>query len=107
MAGAKAARVIRMVRLIRLAKLYKYYSLRQSPNVDHPDGTRKESHVGAEMSDRTTKRVIVGILIMLVGIPLFLVDKAHYFNATIGYRYLQMASNTGAQQSNGRTQNLC
>lgn len=80
MAGAKAARVIRMVRLIRLAKLYKYYSLRQSPNVDHPDGTRKESHVGAEMSDRTTKRVIVGILIMLVGIPLFLVDKAHYFN---------------------------
>jgi len=84
MAGAKAARVIRMVRLIRLAKLYKYFSLRQR-GINDTDGRKslglpEESHVGAEMSDRTTKRVIVGILIMLVGIPLFLVDKARYLN---------------------------
>ncbi len=84
MAGAKAARVIRMVRLIRLAKLYKYFSLRQRALNDtdgrKPLGLPEESHVGAEMSDRTTKRVIIGILIMLVGIPLFLVDKDHYLN---------------------------
>ena len=83
MAGAKAARVIRMVRLIRLAKLYKYFSLRQGLNDTYGRkslGLPEESHVGAEMSDRTTKRVIIGILVMLVGIPLFLVDKAHYLN---------------------------
>ncbi|KAL3809302.1 hypothetical protein ACHAXA_009426 [Cyclostephanos tholiformis] len=79
------AKVKRMVRLTRLAKLHLYFAQRQSPNV-HPDARRRlgvpeeTSHVGAEMSDRTTKRVIVGILIILVGIPLFLVDKAHYLN---------------------------
>jgi class 3 adenylate cyclase len=83
MAGAKAARVIRMVRLARLAKLYKYFSLRQG--INDTDGRKsqglpEQSHVGTEMSDRTTKRVIIGIFIMLVGIPLFLVDKAHYLN---------------------------
>jgi hypothetical protein len=93
-AGAKAARVMRMVRLIRLAKLYKYISLRQSPidkdnivsgNSHADDGRRRlgvpaESHVGAEMSDRTTKRVIVGILIMLLGIPIFLLDSSYFSN---------------------------
>lgn len=94
MAGAKAARVMRMVRLVRLAKLYKYISLKQSPidkdkivsgNSHAVDGRRSlgvpaESHVGAEMSDRTTKRVIVGILIMLLGIPIFLLDSNYYSN---------------------------
>jgi len=92
LAGAKAARLMRMVRLVRLVKLYKYISLRQSPmdkfvsgSIPVADerrslGVPAESHVGAEMSDRTTKRVIVGILIMLLGIPIFLLDSAYYSN---------------------------
>jgi class 3 adenylate cyclase len=85
MTAGAFAKVKRMVRLTRLAKLHLYFAQRQSPNVQ-PDARRRlgvieeTSHVGAEMSDRTTRRVIVGILIMLVGIPLFLVDKAHYLN---------------------------
>lgn len=105
MAGAKAAnklKVIRMVRLVRLAKLYKYFSTKQSassssankitPATPNSDSLRQsdkessldilppESHVGAEMSDRTTKKVIVGILIMLLGIPLLQADEVDYLN---------------------------
>eukprot|EP00578_Thalassiosira_sp_NH16_P003983 CAMPEP_0181134474 /NCGR_PEP_ID=MMETSP1071-20121207/32108_1 /TAXON_ID=35127 /ORGANISM="Thalassiosira sp., Strain NH16" /LENGTH=864 /DNA_ID=CAMNT_0023220997 /DNA_START=56 /DNA_END=2647 /DNA_ORIENTATION=- len=109
-AGAKAAnklKVIRMVRLVRLAKLYKYISAKQSARVQSDtvkksagksDAAKKsvgksishlhgsldlnppESHVGAEMSDRTTKKVIVGILIMLLGIPLLQIDEVDYLN---------------------------
>ena len=102
MAGAKAAnklKVIRMVRLVRLAKLYKYFSTKQSAkiattttttnnrnndNIHNIEGSLDilppESHVGAEMSDRTTKKVIVGILIMLLGIPLLQADEVDYLN---------------------------
>ncbi|KAL9180261.1 hypothetical protein ACHAXT_008231 [Thalassiosira profunda] len=93
-AGAKAAnklKVIRMVRLVRLAKLYKYFSAKQGAKPagtavakNHPGGglnlAPPESHVGAEMSDRTTKKVIVGILIMLLGIPLLQADEVDYLN---------------------------
>ena len=99
-AGAKAAnklKVIRMVRLVRLAKLYKYFSTKQSAKTatsatdssalaagDIAGGSLDlfppESHVGAEMSDRTTKKVIVGILIMLLGIPLLQADEVDYLN---------------------------
>ncbi|KAL7552648.1 hypothetical protein ACHAWF_015882 [Thalassiosira exigua] len=92
-AGARAAnklKVIRMVRLVRLAKLYKYFSARQraaAAGEGEPGGEKgvesshpPESHVGAEMSDRTTKKVIVGILIMLLGIPLLQADEVDYFN---------------------------
>ncbi len=93
-AGAKAARmlkVVRMVRLVRLVKLYKYFSENKHkkegsssivPDRDESelDDMPPESHVGAEMSDRTTKKVIVGILIMLMVIPLLQVDEIEYIN---------------------------
>jgi class 3 adenylate cyclase len=91
-AGATAAqklKVIRMVRLVRLAKLYKYLSTKQSAKQTGPaensvdiglDHVPAESHVGAEMSDRTTKKVIIGILVMLIGIPLLSADEVVYSN---------------------------
>jgi class 3 adenylate cyclase len=93
-AGAKAAkilRVVRMIRLVRLVKLYKYFSDNQQKKEGSgsivPDDTGNEldnmppeSHVGAEMSDRTTKKVIVGILIMLMVIPLLQVEDLEYVN---------------------------
>jgi len=74
-AGARAAnklKIIRMVRLVRLVKLYKYFSAKQrakSSGARASSATLSttgsslgemsppESHVGAEMSDRTTKKV--------------------------------------------------
>ena len=109
-AGARAARVIkvvRMIRLVRLVKLYKYFGDaakqtkrdRESAVVapalmgsndmgkkkkkdDDNDGVDMppESRVGTEMSDRTTKKVIVGILVMLVGIPLLQINDVQYKN---------------------------
>ena len=70
-----------MIRLVRLAKLYNYFSRKRHSSISpHPPLTKlqrrrlgkiqpEESHVGAEMSDRTTKKVIVGILMMLIIIP--------------------------------------
>ncbi len=93
-AGAKAARilrVVRMIRLVRLVKLYKYFSENRNKKEGNgsvvPDVMETEleqmppeSHVGAEMSDRTTKKVIVGILIMLVVIPLLQAEDLEYVN---------------------------
>ena len=99
-AGAQAAnnlkvlRILRMVRLVRLAKLYKYFSTNFKTMVEpprHHDNIVKSnsdsldifppgSHVGAEMSDRTTKKVIVGILVMLMGIPLLQATELTYRN---------------------------
>jgi len=97
-AGAQAANtlkvlgILRMVRLVRLAKLYKYVSTKQTSKTPYNDGSAMKlnsvsldifppgSHVGAEMSDRTTKKVIVGILVMLIGIPLLQADELVYRN---------------------------
>jgi len=102
-AGAKAARilrVVRMIRLVRLVKLYKYFS--ESKHKKEGSATivpetqdvelnnmPPESHVGAEMSDRTTKKVIVGILIMLMVIPLLQVDELEYINEYSMHMVLQ------------------
>ena len=90
-AGAKAARIlriVRMIRLVRLVRLYKYFSDSKQKNETivpmsedgELDDVPPESHVGAEMSDRTTKKVIVGILIMLVVIPLLQVNEMEYIH---------------------------
>ncbi len=86
--GARAGRLVRvfrMVRLFRIAKpLYKYtlafVNTRKGTRAD-PDVTERvgkkgedlpppESHLGKNMSNLTTKRVIVGVLGMLVVIPI-------------------------------------
>jgi len=86
-AGARAGRVvriIRMIRLLRLVKLFKYFSGDKKKDKDGKhvvpeedddvENLPPESHVGAAMSDLTTKRVIVMILGMLVAIPMLGVD---------------------------------
>lgn len=91
-AGARAGRIVRivrMVRLVRLVKLYKYWGSAQKTardrsgneddeNADDDDegigSLPPESRVGAAMSDITTRRVIVGVLGMLVTLPLLQLD---------------------------------
>ena len=94
-AGAKAARILRvvrmMIRLVRLVKFCKYFKENKHkkggsativPNSQDIELSKMppESHVGAEMSDRTTKKVIVGMLIMLMVIPLLQVQELEYLN---------------------------
>ena len=99
-AGARAARVvriIRMIRLIRLVKLYKYFAesrLYKGARIvplnrdDDLDKTAPQSRVGAEMSDRTTKKVIIGILIMLICVPLFQPEEVQYINDFLMYEVM-------------------
>ncbi|KAL7469701.1 hypothetical protein ACHAXS_009970 [Conticribra weissflogii] len=68
-AGAKAANKLKILRM-RKSVL--------STASDGLDLFPPESHVGAEMSDRTTKKVILGILVMLIGIPLLQADEVDY-----------------------------
>jgi len=99
-ATAKLGRVARMVRLVRLVKLYKASAHRIEmkkrelellelamhgiitpeefqERKEAPDPLNKQSKVGAELSDTTTRRVITIVLLMLSIVPLltFLEDN--------------------------------
>lgn len=96
-AGARAGRVVRVIRLVRLfrvVKVYKYLKesrarqaeLRRAEEEalrkglvpadmeeEEPEQGKDEgSRVGAALSDLTTRRVIVGVLVMLICIPLLM-----------------------------------
>ena len=116
-AGARAGRIVRLVRMV---KLYKYYSSKDeelNATVDSRDksgsSTGKkakakakakaeqdefieeleyESHVGAAMSDITTRRVIVLVLVMLIIIPLLSysnVDGSAAFGSHVFHRMVK------------------
>lgn len=88
--GAKAGRVVRVIRLVRILKLYKaIYEAKQKQNgeeskapgeeddwddVDIEKGeeeptSQTESRVGKKLSEMTTRRVIILVLIMLLVLP--------------------------------------
>lgn len=102
MAGENATRVIRMVRLVRLAKFFKYFSTDNNSSVSRDVNVESESHVGAEMFDRTTKKVVVGIFFMLLGIPLMQSDKAQYltkFSMKMAFEHRKWISANGIDES--------
>lgn len=89
--GTRAGRIVRLVRLIRIVKLYKHASKALNSNVTSEDDLSKEeleqiqsanakedapqeSHVGQKLSDLTTRRVIVIVLIMMFSIPILSLD---------------------------------
>lgn len=98
--GARASRIVRLVRLIRLVrivKLYKYFSkandeeeqekLREQAktalNAKQAALKRVEaSRLGKYLSEQTTRKVIVGVLVMLLLIPLLQVTDTdnQYFS---------------------------
>ncbi len=81
--------VARMFRILRIVKLYKYFSENKSTKSSGsviPDSgevelknIQSDSRVGDEMSDRTTRKVIVGVFIMLFVLPFFQMRKSTYF----------------------------
>jgi len=88
--GTKAARVLRMVRLVRLVRIYKIMVIKRRHKqllkemdilVHQGIMTAEEAHlkvmekarqskVGAELSDITMRRVIVGVFLMICFVPL-------------------------------------
>jgi hypothetical protein len=89
--GTRAGRIVRLVRLIRIVKLYKHAHKaleKTGPNEDEKEDmtaeelaqihaknaeaqdSPKESHVGQQLSDLTTRRVITIVLIMMFSVPL-------------------------------------
>lgn len=63
----RMVRILRLVRLIRLVKLYKHANKREEETVDKEE----PSAIGKEMSDLTTRRLILLILTMLMVLPIF------------------------------------
>jgi hypothetical protein len=79
-AGTRTSRIIRIIRLVRLIRIVKLYknaqkALKERENDEVHDERDlhipSESRVGKKLSDRTTKRVIMLVLTMLLILPLF------------------------------------
>lgn len=89
-AGARAGRIVRVIRLIRIVKLYKAMQEQEarrkrrktgSPGDDDIDdwmdeeesqqanAPERESRVGRKLSDMTTRRVIILVLVLLFVLP--------------------------------------
>ena len=93
--GARAARVVRMVRLVRMVRIFKLFSMRKNRRKFNEDGTtsivgeeataeNNPSAVGQRLSDSVSKRVIVGVLSLLIFAPLLEIvetDSSQYMFA--------------------------
>jgi len=89
-AGSRAGRVVRLIRLIRLIRIMKLYKmhlekqrkkeelklgeLRGPVEDDEPEDSTHESRVGKKLTEMTTRRVIMIVLIMLFISPFWRID---------------------------------
>lgn len=104
-AGTKAGRVVRLIRLMRLIRLYKTFKKSkvsyQAPgdNWDEDDyddqKVEKESDVSKKLSEMTTRRVIILVLTIMLGLPFFQpemyradLDSSAQYGVNILYRRL-------------------
>lgn len=93
--AGRIARVVRVIRLVRMLKIYKAVAayvanmrnwdkdddLNESPDEqkdDDENGKTVESRVGLKLTELTTRRVIIGVLLMLFVLPVFQVDSGYY-----------------------------
>lgn len=100
-AGSRLGRIIRMVRLVRLGKLYSLFVEASAQGLagpeakgsghgllGHPNGGRagrgldttqvRQSKLGFRLSEYTTRRVIVGVLAMLLLVPLLTYEETDF-----------------------------
>jgi hypothetical protein len=70
-AGAKAGRIVRIVRLVRLVRIVKLYKL--AAGVDDAELNeaikREPTKVGKKLTELTTRRLIILVLLMLIVLP--------------------------------------
>lgn len=80
---------MRVVRLIRLIKLFKHVNIQGPPSTPSGKLQRKsrlsqftpqvkQSHVGLKLSELTTKRVVIGVLSMVLVLPFLDVSNTIY-----------------------------
>jgi hypothetical protein len=68
--ASRIVRVIRIVRLIRVAKLVQVWAGSTTADQQQEGKQMKPSRVGANLVESMTKRVVVLVLTMLIGVPL-------------------------------------
>lgn len=83
--GTRAGRVVRLMRLIRLIRLMKVgrgnYDQKAGPEPgesadwEEDDGLDKESAVSKKLSEMTTRRVIMLVLVIMIVLPFFQTDE--------------------------------
>ena len=81
--AVKILRILRIIRLVRIAKLYKASSKlaekdQKGKNLSK-DNAPEESKVGKKLTDLTTRRVIILVLSMIIGVILF--NSNFYYTA--------------------------
>lgn len=74
--AARSVKIVRLLRFLRIAKLYKNYFMFQGKSNkvtetadDDGNNSKNQSHVGEKISELTTQRVIILVIVMLVIIP--------------------------------------
>jgi hypothetical protein len=81
---SRAIQTIRYIRLVRIVKLYKYFIKKNKDdpkNYNNPNNMDAEI-LGKKLSDITTRRVIIGVLALLLLLPLLqvvTVDNGKYY----------------------------
>ena len=80
----RAIQTIRYIRLVRIVKLYKYFTKKKidDPANFNSSNTMDAEVLGKKLSDITTRRVIIGVLSLLLLLPLLqyqTVDNAKYY----------------------------
>ena len=81
----RAIQTIRYIRLVRIVKLYKYFTKKrvEDPSTKTVANTNMDAEIlGKKLSDITTRRVIIGVLSLLLLLPLLqveTVDNAKYY----------------------------
>jgi hypothetical protein len=95
--GTRAVRILRILRIIRLVRITKLYKasekileknigkVEKKFMVDDKTDVPEESKVGRKLSDLTTKRVIILVLSMMIGIILF--NASFYYNIMTSMDY--------------------
>ena len=72
--AVKILRILRIIRLVRIAKLYKAktkFSDDNNKNNNNNQIVSEESKVGKKLTDLTTRRVIILVLSMIIGVIIF------------------------------------
>ena len=78
----KLVRLVRLIKLFRISRIYKSFSKESKPKDSTTDtrykpkdnNSKKESRVGAKLSEMATKTVILLVFVLLILLPLFDAD---------------------------------
>eukprot|EP00736_Rhodelphis_marinus_P006883 Rmarinus@m.23158 len=88
-AGTRAGRILRLFRVVRMMRIIKLFSVvtkqreHRDQKAELDDDQLKPSRVGKELSERVTRKVIFGVLFLLLVVPL--TDQSEPFDLQSEY----------------------